>query len=71
MKVALLIIYALGFFITVIQIIRIFTIKALKTYTDSEPIVVWSSVEISLGVCPPLQFILSVFMALERINDDR
>ncbi|PLB49360.1 hypothetical protein P170DRAFT_182674 [Aspergillus steynii IBT 23096] len=49
-RIALLVIYAVGFFITVIQIIRIFTIKALQTYTDSEPIVVWSSVEISLGV---------------------
>ncbi|KAH8431438.1 putative integral membrane protein (Pth11) [Aspergillus melleus] len=49
-RIALVAIYALGFFITVIQIIRIFTIKALETYTDSEPIVMWSSVEISLGV---------------------
>ncbi|KAK1139767.1 hypothetical protein N8T08_011163, partial [Aspergillus melleus] len=48
-RIALVAIYALGFFITVIQIIRIFTIKALETYTDSEPIVMWSSVEISLG----------------------
>ncbi|GAA90889.1 integral membrane protein [Aspergillus luchuensis IFO 4308] len=39
-----------GFFITIIQIIRIFTIKHLKTYTDSQPIVLWSQVEISLGV---------------------
>ncbi|GKZ26584.1 hypothetical protein AbraCBS73388_002828 [Aspergillus brasiliensis] len=42
--------FALGFFITIIQIIRIFTIKHLKTYTDSEAIVLWSQVEISLGV---------------------
>lgn len=42
--------FALGFFITIIQIIRIFTIKHLKTYTDSQPIVLWSQVEISLGV---------------------
>ena len=33
------------------QVIRIFTISRLKSYTDSEPIVVWSMVEINLGVC--------------------
>ncbi|GKZ25046.1 hypothetical protein AbraIFM66951_000504 [Aspergillus brasiliensis] len=51
-KIALVGVFALGFFITIIQIIRIFTIKNLKTYTDSQPIVIWSDVEISLGVCP-------------------
>ncbi|OJJ65771.1 hypothetical protein ASPBRDRAFT_201552 [Aspergillus brasiliensis CBS 101740] len=49
-KIALMALFALGFFITIIQIIRIFTIKHLKTYTDSEAIVLWSQVEISLGV---------------------
>ncbi|GLB04461.1 hypothetical protein AtubIFM57258_010427 [Aspergillus tubingensis] len=49
-KIALMALFALGFFITIIQIIRIFTIKHLKTYTDSQPIVLWSQVEISLGV---------------------
>ncbi|PWY69407.1 integral membrane protein [Aspergillus eucalypticola CBS 122712] len=49
-KIALMALFALGFFITIIQVIRIFTIKHLKTYTDSEPIVLWSQVEISLGV---------------------
>ncbi|PYI10719.1 hypothetical protein BO78DRAFT_426265 [Aspergillus sclerotiicarbonarius CBS 121057] len=49
-KIALVGVFALGFFITIIQIIRIFTIKNLKTYTDSQPIVLWSDVEISLGV---------------------
>ncbi|GFN12279.1 hypothetical protein AtubIFM54640_009541 [Aspergillus tubingensis] len=49
-KIALVGVFALGFFITIIQIIRIFTIKNLKTYTDSQPIVIWSDVEISLGV---------------------
>lgn len=42
--------FALGFFITIIQVFRIFTIARLKHYTDSEPIVIWSCVEISLGV---------------------
>jgi hypothetical protein len=41
--------FALGFFVTVIQIIRIRTIAALVTYTDSEPIIIWSIVEIHLG----------------------
>ncbi|RAL02664.1 putative integral membrane protein (Pth11) [Aspergillus ibericus CBS 121593] len=49
-KIVLVGVFALGFFITIIQIIRIFTIKNLKTYTDSQPIVLWSDVEISLGV---------------------
>ncbi|RHZ59823.1 putative integral membrane protein (Pth11) [Aspergillus thermomutatus] len=49
-KAALVAVFALGFFVTVIQIIRIFTIKNLKTYTDSQPIVLWSVIEISLGV---------------------
>ncbi|RAL17381.1 putative integral membrane protein (Pth11) [Aspergillus homomorphus CBS 101889] len=49
-KIALIVIFALGFFVTIIQIIRIFSIRNLKTYTDSQPIVLWSDVEISLGV---------------------
>ncbi|KAF7158072.1 hypothetical protein CNMCM5623_002584 [Aspergillus felis] len=49
-KAALVALFALGFFVTVIQIVRIFTIKNLKTYTDSQPIVLWSVIEISLGV---------------------
>ena len=50
-KIALVAIFALGFFVTIIQIIRIFTVKNLKTYTDSQPIVLWSTIEVSLGVC--------------------
>ncbi|KAJ5633369.1 hypothetical protein N7490_009708 [Penicillium lividum] len=49
-KLLLICLFALGFFVTVIQVIRIFTIKALKTYTDSKSIVIWSCVEVSLGV---------------------
>ncbi|KAL2003384.1 hypothetical protein VTN02DRAFT_4120 [Thermoascus thermophilus] len=49
-KAVLIALFCLGFFVTVIQIIRIFTIKNLKSYTNSEPIVIWSIVEISLGV---------------------
>jgi hypothetical protein len=49
-KFLLFCLFALGFFVTVIQIIRIFTVKDLKTYTDSKNIVIWSCVEVSLGV---------------------
>lgn len=49
-KIALVVIFALGFFVTIIQIIRIFTVKNLKTYTDSKPIILWSIVEISIAV---------------------
>jgi hypothetical protein len=46
--------FATGFFVTVIQIIRIFTIKNLQSYTDSAAIIIWSAIEISLGVSTPL-----------------
>jgi hypothetical protein len=49
--------FALGFFVTVIQIIRILTVWDLKTYTDSKNIVIWSCVEISLGVSKILLFL--------------
>ncbi|KAE8379333.1 hypothetical protein BDV26DRAFT_169359 [Aspergillus bertholletiae] len=49
-KVALCCVFALGFFVTIIQIIRVFTIYRLKTYTDSKPVILWSIVEISLAV---------------------
>ncbi|KAL3481552.1 hypothetical protein BJX99DRAFT_253476 [Aspergillus californicus] len=49
-KVMLGVLFGLGFFVTIIQIIRIFTISNLATYTDSEPIIIWSTVETSLGV---------------------
>lgn len=55
-KIILAALFALGFFVTVIQIIRIFTVKDLKTYTDSKNIVIWSCVEISLGVRQPLSW---------------
>ncbi|KAF7113927.1 hypothetical protein CNMCM5793_006110 [Aspergillus hiratsukae] len=49
-KAALVALFALGFFVTIIQVIRVFTIRNLKTYTDSQPIILWSTVEICLGV---------------------
>lgn len=53
--------FALGFFVTVIQIVRIFTIANLKTYTNSNAIINWSIVEINLGVvvaCVPTYGVL-------------
>lgn len=41
---------ALGLFVTLTQAFRIFTIANLKSYTDSFAIVVWSIIEINVGV---------------------
>ncbi|KAL4802501.1 hypothetical protein BDV18DRAFT_163903 [Aspergillus unguis] len=49
-KILLGVLFGLGFFVTIIQIIRIFTVANLETYANSEPIIIWSDVEISLGV---------------------
>ncbi|KAF4245624.1 hypothetical protein CNMCM6805_003568 [Aspergillus fumigatiaffinis] len=76
-KAALVAVFALGFFVTIIQIIRIFTIKDLKTYTDSQPIVLWSVIEISLGVIiscipsyGPLFHSLSLLSSTRRRHPD-
>lgn len=42
--------YGLGFFVTIVQGIRIQTIADLATYTDSQAIIEWSIVEINVGV---------------------
>ncbi|KAL3708482.1 hypothetical protein TMatcc_006466 [Talaromyces marneffei ATCC 18224] len=52
-KLVLVGMFATGFFVTVIQIIRIFTIKNLQAYTDSAAIIIWSAIEISLGIIVP------------------
>ncbi|KAL4955571.1 hypothetical protein BDW69DRAFT_182415 [Aspergillus filifer] len=49
-KVLLGVLFGLGFFVTIIQIIRIFTVANLETYANSESIIIWSDAEISLGV---------------------
>jgi len=46
-QVALACLIGLGFFVTIIQIIRIFTIANLADYTNSEPIISWSIVELT------------------------
>ncbi|KAJ5770174.1 uncharacterized protein N7511_002225 [Penicillium nucicola] len=48
-KLVLTAVFTLGFFVTIIQIIRIFSVKNLKTVTDSQGLICWSIVEVSLG----------------------
>ena len=49
-KAVLLGLFALGLFITIIQIIRIQTVQRLANYTDSAPLILWSCVENNLGI---------------------
>jgi hypothetical protein len=49
-KVALLGLLALGIFITIIQVIRIQTVKSLANYLDSGSLIMWSTVENNLGI---------------------
>ncbi|OTA96463.1 hypothetical protein M434DRAFT_67635 [Hypoxylon sp. CO27-5] len=56
-KVALLGLFAVGFFITIIQIIRIQFIKGLANPLSSGSVILWSGVEANLGVvvaCVPV-----------------
>lgn len=52
-KLVLVGMFATGFFVTIIQIIRIFSIKNLTSYTDSATVIMWSVIEISLGIIVP------------------
>lgn len=49
-KFALLGLFAMGTFITVIQVLRIQTIKSLSNYLDSSSLIMWSTVENNLGI---------------------
>ncbi|KAJ4424671.1 hypothetical protein N0V82_000599 [Gnomoniopsis sp. IMI 355080] len=49
-KVVILGLFGLGIFITIIQIIRIQTVRRLANLTDSAPLITWSSVEANLGI---------------------
>ncbi|KAI4866694.1 hypothetical protein F4820DRAFT_239760 [Hypoxylon rubiginosum] len=49
-KVVLLGLFALGFFITVIQIIRIQSVRSLTNPLDSGDLILWSTVETNLGI---------------------
>jgi hypothetical protein len=55
-QAAVAVLYGAGFFVTVVQAIRIQTIAALATYTESKASIQWSIVEVSMGVivaCAP------------------
>ncbi|KAI4679112.1 uncharacterized protein J4E88_006405 [Alternaria novae-zelandiae] len=49
-KVALLCLLALGTFITIIQVLRIRTVRNLANYLDSSSLIMWSTVENNLGI---------------------
>ncbi|RFU28978.1 hypothetical protein B7463_g7354, partial [Scytalidium lignicola] len=49
-KFALLALFSLGIFISIIQIIRILTIRSLANYIDSSQLIMWSMVENNLGI---------------------
>jgi hypothetical protein len=49
-KFALLGLLALGTFITIIQVIRIQTVKSRSNYLDSARLIMWSTVENNLGI---------------------
>lgn len=51
-KIVLIGLFTLGFFITICQLVRIVTIKNLKNYIDSSMLIMWSMVELNLGVRP-------------------
>jgi len=48
--VVLLGLFALGIFITIIQMFRIQTIKSLANYLDSAKLIMWSTIENNLGI---------------------
>ncbi len=72
-KAIILGLFSLGIFITIIQIIRILTIKALTTAIDSSQLIMWSMVENNLGMIvasiPPLSPLVRSFK--ERSSADR
>lgn len=49
-KMALLCLFALGIFVTIVQIIRIQTITSLSNYLDSAEAIKWSIVETNVGI---------------------
>jgi hypothetical protein len=49
-KVVLLGLLLLGAFITIIQVIRIRTVKSLSNYLDSSSLIMWSTVENNMGI---------------------
>ncbi|KAH9905284.1 integral membrane protein [Xylariomycetidae sp. FL2044] len=74
-KVVLLGLFALGFFVTVIQIVRIAHIRDLRDALRSSTIVLWSAVEVHLGVVcacvPVLSPLLKVFREKKKRSGNK
>lgn len=49
-KIGLGVLFSLGVFVTIVQIIRIQTIASLKEYTGSQNPIMWSMIEIHVGI---------------------
>lgn len=56
-KFVLLGLLALGVFITIIQVIRIQTVKNLANYLDSASLIMWSTVENNMGIIGTFIFV--------------
>ncbi|TFB07666.1 hypothetical protein CCMA1212_000243 [Trichoderma ghanense] len=71
-KVALLCLFALGLFVTIVQIIRIQTIRNLANYLDSASAIKWSIVETAVGIViacvPTLAPLIAYFSDRTRNN---
>lgn len=71
-KVIILGLFSLGIFITIIQIVRILTIKSLSNSIDSGPLIMWSMVENNLGIIvasiPPLSPLVRAFREATSYN---
>ncbi|PTB77331.1 hypothetical protein M440DRAFT_278063 [Trichoderma longibrachiatum ATCC 18648] len=71
-KVALLCLFALGLFVTIVQIIRIQTIRNLTNYLDSAEAIKWSIVETAVGIViacvPTLAPLITYFSDKTRNN---
>ncbi|KAL7806754.1 hypothetical protein V8C26DRAFT_335213 [Trichoderma gracile] len=71
-KVALLCLFALGLFVTIVQIIRIQTIRNLANYLDSAEAIKWSIVETAVGIViacvPTLAPLITYFSDKTRNN---
>lgn len=49
-KIGLGVLFGLGIFVTIVQIMRVQTIANLKVYTESQKPIMWSMIEIHVGV---------------------
>ncbi|KAF5005357.1 hypothetical protein FDECE_8169 [Fusarium decemcellulare] len=71
-KIVLLGLFAMGTFISIIQIVRIQTIKSLTVLTDSGALIMWSTVENNLGIIvasiPTLAPLVRYFNEQSRIG---